>query len=627
MRRILLTFVTAILCTSGFAQTFSFKLDGKKKEYKVGSDTYKDISGLTVECDKTVYPEFGVEEWVLRFTNKGKKNSPIISDLSLMNDLTAGPDWSLHYTRGTNFTDADFQCFTEKLGETPFVLQPTEHRSSSTYFPFFRLTSPNLVKLYAIGWTGLWSASFSVGKKGLKAEVGAPYLEAYLEPGESIRTARIVVMTVATDDERAAQNRFKRFMRQHHHPKNPDGTQAHFPLSSSFDFGDPAPYNEYSALDREWAIALVHRYQKFGLVPEAFWLDAGWYQGCDDWEHGNDWGNSVGNWDYRADAFPNGLSEIADTVHAAGCKFILWFEPERGRVNTKWVNEHPEYYIKAEGDDIQFLYNMADTEALDWLCREVDRMIKEHHVDIYRQDYNITPDPYYEAMDAPGRRGITESHYIEGLYKYWDYLVEHNPGLLIDNCASGGNRLDLESFERSAPLWRSDWCGHPESNQTMTYGLSQWVPSHGTGVYDSDWYSCRSGYSSAIIFNWQISGWGDLLAMRNIMAEYREIKQYYEEDFYPLTPEEDNRNYASWLAYQLDKPSGNDGFIVAFRRPECCNPDLRVKLGGMNPERKYTVWNRDTGEVFHKSGAELASGFDIHLDNPRSSVVFRYIPE
>jgi len=619
--------MAVLLCTAGFAQTFSFELNGKKKEYKVGTKAYTDKSGLKVECVKTVHDDYGVEEWVLRFTNTGKKNSPTISNLNVMNDLTPGSDWTLHYTRGTDFTENDFQCYTEKIGTEPFILHPSEHRSSRDFMPFFRLTSPETVKIYAIGWTGEWASSFQLVKGGLKAEIDAPYLEAYLEPGESIRTARILVMTVKTDDERMAQNKFKRFMKQYHHPKDLNGQPAHFPLSSSFDFGDPAPFDEYGAMDAEWGIALVHRYKKFGLLPEDFWLDAGWYEGCDDWQHGNNWSTSVGNWNYRKDGFPNGLSELADTVHAVGCKFILWFEPERGRVNTTWVNEHPDYFIIKEQDDIQHLYDLSDPEALDWLCKEMDRMVKEHHVDLYRQDYNITPDPYYVAKDKPGRRGITESHYIEGLYTYWDYLRDNNPGLLIDNCASGGHRLDVETFERSAPLWRSDYCGHPEANQTMTYGLAQWVPSHGTGVYDDDLYNCRSGYSSAIIFNWQISGWGNILQMQAIMAEYRDMKPYYEEDFYPLTPEENNRNHAGWLAYQLDKPETNDGFIVAFRRPECPDADVTVKLGGLKPETTYTVWNKDADVTYHLTGAELASGFNIHLDEPRSSVIFRYIPE
>eukprot|EP01051_Picozoa_sp_SAG22_P000463 SAG22_NODE_13_length_33548_cov_57.167773_15_plen_142_part_00 len=56
--------------------------------------------------------------------------------------------------------------------------------------------------------------------------------------------------------------------------------------------------------------------------------------------------------------------------------------------------------------------------------------------------------------------GVTESKYNHGLYAYWD-AVRHrgaqlNPAFAIDNCASGGNRIDLESLVRTVFLWRND---------------------------------------------------------------------------------------------------------------------------------------------------------------------------
>ena len=52
---------------------------------------------------------------------------------------------------------------------------------------------------------------------------------------------------------------------------------------------------------------------------------------------------------------------------------------------------------------------------------------------------------------------MTEIKYITNLYRYLDAQVAQNPGLMIDNCASGGRRLDLEMIRRSIPLWNSDY--------------------------------------------------------------------------------------------------------------------------------------------------------------------------
>lgn len=33
---------------------------------------------------------------------------------------------------------------------------------------------------------------------------------------------------------------------------------------------------------------------------------------------------------------------------------------------------------------------------------------------------------------------MKEIRHVEGLYKFWDYLLDRFPGLMIDNCAAGG---------------------------------------------------------------------------------------------------------------------------------------------------------------------------------------------
>ena len=74
---------------------------------------------------------------------------------------------------------------------------------------------------------------------------------------------------------------------------------------------------------------------------------------------------------------------------------------------------------------------------------------------------------------------MTEIKHIEGLYAFWDELLARHPGLIIDNCAGGGQRIDLETISRSVPLSRSDlqcWPFDPTREQNQTQGLAPWVP-------------------------------------------------------------------------------------------------------------------------------------------------------
>ena len=67
---------------------------------------------------------------------------------------------------------------------------------------------------------------------------------------------------------------------------------------------------------------------------------------------------------------------------------------------------------------------------------------------VLRMDYNLDPLPVWATNDAksPGRSGLTEVKYIEGLYTMWDAILAAHPGLLIDDCSSGGRRIDVETL-------------------------------------------------------------------------------------------------------------------------------------------------------------------------------------
>jgi alpha-galactosidase len=100
----------------------------------------------------------------------------------------------------------------------------------------------------------------------------------------------------------------------------------------------------------------------------------------------------------------------------------------------------------------------------------------DNAIDVYRQDLNIDPLPFWKGHDAPDRVGITEIRHVTGYLAFWDELQRRHPDLLIDSCASGGRRNDLESLRRAVPLWRSDYVYEPIGTQGMTYGLSAWLP-------------------------------------------------------------------------------------------------------------------------------------------------------
>jgi len=599
--------------------------------------TYTDPAGVfKAVVDAKVYPAFHAAEWVVHITNVSGKDSGRLTGVRVLDVDTSYPQAGaidFHYAEGNKISKADYAPRTRVLrtGER-LHLAPKSGRSSEEEFPFFNIESEGSAQgmMLSIGWTGTWY--LNVEKKDtrtLALASGQETLDLYLRPGEEIRTPS-VAMLLWSGDRMNGHNAFRRFVITHHSRKI-DG-KVDYPLCSGFNYHDPYPYGEYSGITATWAIAMIERYAQFGLLPDVFWLDAGWHTGADDYEHGKSWASTCGNWTVDRKRFPNGLNPVSEAAHKYGAKFMVWFEPERVVRGTQWATEHSEWMLDTtwpEGSEEStwLLYNLADDSACDWLCKYYGDLIEENGIDYYRQDFNVKPAKYWADADDPARLGMTENKYVTNLYRFWDYLLDRFPGLLIDNCASGGKRLDWETIGRSAPLWRSDYYHYndPDGYQCHTYGLNYFLPVHGTGILLPDKYSFRSSLSSALIYNWKVTDGGtSYVEMQERINEYREIKPYYYEDYYPLSGTADLTGRDVWLAYQMHRPSDGTGIIVAFRRSEAADADYTVRLGGLEPAAEYELSDADSGTVLRKTGKELAEGLVLHLDAPGSSMLIKY---
>ena len=617
-----------------FIKNWKFKAEkGNATELnsEVSVFTYSEPSGgLSVKCTLTLFTDFPAVEWVLSFSNKATKNSAIIEKAYAVDYSFASRDtgkFILHHSKGSNAERNDFLPIDETLQEGKNIyMTPAGGRSSdNTAFPFFNIEMPGKQGIMvAIGWTGKWFADVNLDQKNsVILKSGMENLKTYLLPGEEIRTPKICLLFWKGNDRMVGHNQFRRFVLAHHSRKINEKF-AEYPLSGSFDYGDPAPCGEYECLTEEMAVALVKRYQQFGVLPELFWLDAGWYTGCNGLKKNGQWWENVGNWTVEKERFPRGLRPVADAVHAVGSKFMVWFEPERVRPKTQLDLEHPEWLIKIPKKD-SYLLDLGNKEALNWLTNHIISLLEKEGIDYYRQDFNFDPFPYWKANDKPNRTGISEIRHIEGLYAFWDSLLEHFPNLLIDNCASGGRRLDLETTSRSAPLWRTDYqYGEPNGYQCHTFGLNFYLPIHGTAIYKTDRYTFRSGLGATAVLNWEVTGKVSeaIPDIQKRIQDYKNLRPYFYGDYYPLTPANTRDN--AWLAYQLNRPEQGDGIVLAFRRADAGKELIQVKLSGLEEKASYELYFEDYNLTLRKTGLELMDKLELAIPQKPSSLMIRY---
>ena len=118
-----------------------------------------------------------------------------------------------------------------------------------------------------------------------------------------------------------------------------------------------------------------------------------------------------------------------------------------------------------------------------------------------------------------------------------------------------------------------------------------------------------------------------MIEMQDRLNEYRSIRNYYFEDYYPLTGDGDLTGHDVWLAYQMHKPSDGSGIVVAFRREDSGADHCIVRLGGLSPDKLYRLTDSDTGEIVEKTGLELSEGLTLRLDNPKSSLLIKYVEQ
>jgi alpha-galactosidase len=197
--------------------------------------------------------------------------------------------------------------------------------------------------------------------------------------------------------------------------------------------------------------------------------------------------------------------------------------------------------------------------------------------------------------------------------------------MLIDTCASGGRRNDLETLRRSVPLWRSDYLLEPLGVQNCTYGISSWIPLSGTGIKEADPYlfrSCMSPYANCLWDARRTDLNYDVL--RKLSNEWKEIAPNFTGDYYPLTSYSLEND--TWVAWQFDRPEQGQGMLQVFRRPESIYRSADFPLRGLDPEAKYTVTNLDKPEAkYQATGRELMDrGVTVEIPDRPGAVVITY---
>jgi alpha-galactosidase len=589
------------------------ELDPQRTEYTL---TYTDPqTSLSVRLVGVEYRDFPTVEWTLHLRNAGPQPTPIIESIQALDARFARGHYGeflLHHAVGSPCAPNDYAPLETPL--TPGLekrIGAAGGRPTNSDLSYFNLEVPTgHGVIIVVGWPGQWASLWTRdGETGLRVQAGQELTHFRLQPGEEVRSA-LIVLQFWTGDWLRAQNLWRSWMLAHNVPR-PGGK---LPQPELFGCSSHL-FNEMVDANEENQKACIDRYLAERLPIDRWWMDAGWYPCAPvGWP-------KTGTWEVDRQRFPNGLRAISDHAHAKGVKTILWFEPERVHADTWLANEHPEWVLGGRAGGLLDLGNPA---ARTWLTDRVDQLLTAEGIDLYRQDFNMDPLPYWRAADAPDRQGLTEIRHVEGYLAYWDELQRRHPDMLIDSCASGGRRNDLETLRRAIPLWRTDWRCEPIGTQSCGYGIALWIPLSGTGAAEVDTYLFRSNmapFTNALfdVRNPQL----DYDLLRKLVGQWRRVAGAYLGDFYPITSYSLSKD--AWIAWQFDRPETGEGMVQAFRREKSIFEAGRLKLQGLDPTARYAVTDLDTDRTQSVTGRQLMEeGLLVAINDLPGSALLAY---
>jgi alpha-galactosidase len=176
---------------------------------------------------------------------------------------------------------------------------------------------------------------------------------------------------------------------------------------------------------------------------EYFCIDCGWY---DD----GFWWDNVGEWLPSTIRFPNGIEEVINYIREKGMVPGLWLELEVMGVSCKKVKEvSDDWFFQRNGvpiiDHCRYQLDFRNPEVRAFATETIRRLVEDYGVSYIKMDYNIDAGAGTDYQSDSAGEGLL----MHGrAYQNWICdMFKRYPDLIIENCSSGGMRMEYSMLE------------------------------------------------------------------------------------------------------------------------------------------------------------------------------------
>ncbi len=215
----------------------------------------------------------------------------------------------------------------------------------------------------------------------------------------------------------------------------------------------PIVFNEFCT---SWGVPSEEKIKAIASILNGrgikyFVIDAGWYA-----REGAHWSRSLGDWKVSEGLFPSGLKQTVEAIKACGMIPGLWFEMEVCAVES-YAFKQTEFLLKRDGIPLtsgeRRFFDMTNPKVTNHLKRMVIDTLKEYGFGYIKIDYNDNLGIGCDGYESLGE-GVRQQ--VLATQSFMGRIREEIPDIVIENCSSGGHRLEPSFLEISDMVSFSD---------------------------------------------------------------------------------------------------------------------------------------------------------------------------
>ena len=343
---------------------------------------------------------------------------------------------------------------------------------------------------------------------------------------------------------------------------------------------------------------------------ELFVMDDGWFG--TKYKRNKD-NAALGDWDVDTTKLPGGIEGLIASAKKHGIKFGIWLEPEMTNTQSVLYEKHPDWVLRSMNRDIkpgrggtQLVLDLCNPRVQDFVFDVVDRLMTRYPDIAYiKWDANMPVQDAGSSYLPTADQTHVYIAYHRGLENVLSRLRQKYPDLVIQDCASGGGRVNYGTLRWFDEYWTSD---NTDALQRvyMQWGTSYFFPALAMGSHISNAPNHQTFRTIPIKYRIDVAMSGRLgmeiqpailtaeekAQCKKAIAEYKEIRPVVQHgDIYRLQSPFEHKGLASLMYVSTDKQKAvwywwKTETFVSQHLPV-------VKLAGLDPNRHYRVRELD----------------------------------